>query len=324
MMQINAAPGIARLDAFSAARTCQCIPAVGIVLCCLLLAGCDTSPAGESVGVGAVADTSPAVLASDGDRASAGVSPDGTAQAADTAAAARAAIEGRLSEGMAYADLREGALAAGWLPIEDPQCAENVGGEARVCRVLPEVESCSSDGRCAMWFGHAASAARLRVDTYGDAAGWVASGEDSEVIVRTWSFAAGGAAAMPDVTCPAQAFPAFLAAFSSDEAVRDAFTRPLVSVMRYRDVGEDILTSAVLVPAAHYDGFRLRHDGTDYHIVAADGTIDPQSTAVEVSQTGPATQRVAYQYGMSEGSTYEFRQERSCWYLAAEPVAAGS
>ncbi len=322
MMQIFAQPLFPYLETSSAPRAFRRVSWAGTLLGCVLLVGCDESPAGASAG--AARDVSTRGLAGDDPSASSGASSNGTLQDADTAAAAVAAVEDQLSEGMAYADLRKGALAAGWLPIENQQCADNIGGEARVCRLLPEVESCSSDGRCAMWFGHAPSAARFRVDTYGDALGWVGGGADAALVVRTWSFATSDATATRRVTCPAQAFPRFLAAFASDEAVRDAFTRPLVSVLRYRDAGEDMLTSAVLVPAAQYDGFRLRHDGTNYHVIAADGTTDPQPTAVEVSQTGPGTQRVAYQYGMSEGSTYEFRQERSCWYLAAEPVAAGS
>lgn len=253
------------------------------------------------------------------DRSSGATAPEAAAAAGQPSeGAAVTALTAQLSPQMQYAQLRRQALAADWLPIEDPDCAQNVGGEARVCRLLPETEACSSDGRCVLWLGHAPSSSRLRVDTYGDATRWSGSGDSTDVAVRAWNFSDAPPAA-PATACPAPGFDDFLAAYAGDDAVRQAFTRPLVSVIRYRQLGEDSDTYPALVAAAQYDGFRLRHADDGYHVAAADGGVDPATTAVERSEVSPGTFRVSYRYGMSEGRAYLFQRQGDCWVLAGEP-----
>ncbi|MGO7888913.1 hypothetical protein ACC740_39235, partial [Rhizobium ruizarguesonis] len=75
--------------------------------------------------------------------------------------------------------LRKQLLGAGWLPLRDPMCRENVGGTAEVCFVLPEVESCSGDGYCKMHYANAAENRRISVTTYGPYGKWNVPGEES-------------------------------------------------------------------------------------------------------------------------------------------------
>lgn len=76
-----------------------------------------------------------------------------------------------------YAQLRAAILADGWRPVVNPACQSNVYGGTReepiqpsgtnVCRVLTEIESCSGDGYCNMYFSKRGQTAFLRVMTYG-------------------------------------------------------------------------------------------------------------------------------------------------------------
>lgn len=87
--------------------------------------------------------------------------------AGEAASPPQPAVGKSLSQGMAYQALREKLLAAGWLPLRDPQCWDNIGGEAAVCNQLPETESCSVDGRCIMHFASRQDRAKVRVGTEG-------------------------------------------------------------------------------------------------------------------------------------------------------------
>jgi hypothetical protein len=103
-------------------------------------------------------------------------------------------LESQLTKGMAYADLRKTALTNGWVPLASPNCKSNVGGTALVCDQIPEVNACSSDGYCLMFFKHVDSGKRLSVTTYGPSDDWQTSGETSKLRVKHWGL---GDAATP-------------------------------------------------------------------------------------------------------------------------------
>jgi hypothetical protein len=78
-------------------------------------------------------------------------------------------LEALLSKGMTYADFRKTVLSNGWTPLVSPDCKTNVGGKALICDRLPEVNACSGDGYCLMFFEDKMSRTRLSVTTYGPA-----------------------------------------------------------------------------------------------------------------------------------------------------------
>jgi hypothetical protein len=95
-------------------------------------------------------------------------------------------LESQLTKGMAYADLRKTALTNGWVPLASPNCKRNVGGTALVCDQIPEVNACSGDGYCLMFFNHVNSGKRFSVSTYGPSDDWQISGEASRLRVKQW------------------------------------------------------------------------------------------------------------------------------------------
>jgi hypothetical protein len=101
-------------------------------------------------------------------------------------AATSAEVVSGFTKEMPYADLRKRLIDAGWSPLPDPMCRENVGGEALVCSELPEVESCSGDGHCVMHFANAAEGKRIRVTTYGPSDRWNVPGEEAAFAVTSW------------------------------------------------------------------------------------------------------------------------------------------
>lgn len=230
------------------------------------------------------------------------------------------ALEGVLKKGMAYADLRNAALAEGWLPLMDPLCKENIGGEAAICNQLAELESCSSDGRCLMRFAHGSDQSVLRVDTYGDYTKWSLSGESAVLNVRGWEFSPAEGAIMV-TQCPSHNFSEFLNAFAGDDSVQKTFTLPLVKVMQYRDVGEDYETYPSYMSAADYSGFRIDHDADGFHVVDGTGKADPKPASLEIKPEADGSYYVSYRYGTSEGNSYRFLHQRGCWYLAEDPDA---
>lgn len=117
--------------------------------------------------------------------------PPAAAEPATTPVEATApALESAFTVGMAYADLRKRLTDAGWLPLRDPMCRENIGGEARVCGELPEVESCSGDGHCVMYFANADQGKRMRVSTYGPSERWNVPGDEAAFAVNSWDVSA--------------------------------------------------------------------------------------------------------------------------------------
>ena len=97
------------------------------------------------------------------------------ASAQDVPPGLQAALERNNAD---YAQLRAAILAEGWRPVVNPDCQSNVYGGSReepiqpsganVCRQLTEIQSCSGDGYCNMYFSKRGQTAFLRVMTYGD------------------------------------------------------------------------------------------------------------------------------------------------------------
>jgi hypothetical protein len=238
---------------------------------------------------------------------------------ASTAPEAKPAIEAAFREGMPFAELRKRLLDAGWLPLRDPMCRENVGGTAEVCFELPEVESCSGDGYCNMHYANAAENRRISVTTYGPYGKWNVAGEESALAVRSWKAAALPAAEATAPACPSTDFDAFLKAFASDEKIERAFTAPLVKVAELGG-GEDGTDTVLLYAAGgDYAGFNVAHRDGAFHYAMPDGKTDPAPLELQVEPQGDAARIVRYGYGMSEGNSYRFEQRDGCWRLTEDP-----
>jgi hypothetical protein len=242
--------------------------------------------------------------------------------AAKSAAFVEPAIKSVLAVDMPYASLRRTLLDAGWLPLRDPMCWENVGGEARVCGELPEVESCSGDGRCAMNFANAKEGAKVRVTTYGDYGRWNAPGEESALLVKSFSFSAVNShmeAKHAAIACPSRDFDTFLKSFASDNAVERRFTAPLVTVSELYSTDDGDLSRMVYVEAQNYDDFNVDHRGDAFHFVDAEGKSDTAALKLSIQPKGEKARDVRYLYGMSEGNSYRFEEQSDCWYLTQDP-----
>ena len=234
-------------------------------------------------------------------------------------ASAQPGIETGFIRDMPYATLRGQLMAAGWLPLRDPMCWENVGGEARVCSELPEVESCSGDGHCVMHFANAAEGKRLRATTYGPFERWNVPGEEAAFAVESWQLSPVDAKSAGDaaIACPSRDFDAFLEAFSADERIERAFTAPLVKVAELGDGGDGAVF--VYATAAAYDGFNVAFIDKTFHFVDPKGVEDASALALEVEPQGGSVRNVRYLYGMSEGNSYRFEERSDCWYLVEDP-----
>ena len=247
--------------------------------------------------------------------------PPAAAMPAATTPEAKPAIEAAFREGMPFAELRKQLLAAGWLPLRDPMCRENVGGTAEVCFELPEVESCSGDGYCNMHYASAAENRRISVTTYGPYGKWNAPGEESALAVRSWKTSALPAAETAAPACPSTDFDAFLKAFASDEKIERAFTAPLVKVVELGG-GEAGMDEVLLYDnGADYDGFNVVYRDGAFHFAIPGGGIDPSPLDLKVEAKGDAARDVRYAYGMSEGNSYRFEQRNGCWTLTEDPEA---
>lgn len=135
-------------------------------------------------------------------------------------ATASAAVDAEFKQGMAYADLRQALLADGWLPLRNLNCQTNVGGEAKVCSDLPEVDSCSGTGVCVMNFAHKSQGNIMRVGAEGDYTRWNDSAAKSAFAVRFWESQA--VSPSPNATCPATDFTEFLIRYANDDSVKKA------------------------------------------------------------------------------------------------------
>ncbi len=269
-----------------------------------------------------IAACEPAAPATD---ASTVAPPPASKPAASPVDTAAPAVESAFVADMAYADMRKRLTDAAWLPLRDPQCWENVGGEARVCGELPEVESCSGDGHCVMHFANDALGKRMRVTTYGPAERWNVPGEEAAFAVKSWDVSALEPAAKSiegvAPVCPSRDFDSFLKAFASDDRVEQAFTAPLVRVAELHSDDTGDHERMVYVAGDRYDDFNVKHAGNAFHFVDSEGKVDASPLALEVSQESKALRAVRYRYGMSEGNSYRFEERSDCWYLSQDPEA---
>lgn len=233
---------------------------------------------------------------------------------------AKPAIEAAFREGMPFAEVRKQLLAAGWLPLRDPMCRENVGGTAEICFALPEVESCSGDGYCNMHYASATEHRRITVTTYGPYDKWNAAGEEAALAVRSWKASALPAAEGAAPACPSTDFDAFLKAFASDEKTERAFTAPLVEVATLGGGvnGDDPIET--YEQAGDYDGFILAYRDGAWHLKSE----DPSSVGAKID-LDIATQSDGQRYvtipGNVEGISYRFGMLDGCWRLVADPDA---
>ncbi|MGN6153727.1 MAG: hypothetical protein ACTHOH_17240 [Lysobacteraceae bacterium] len=236
--------------------------------------------------------------------------------AAGTPAPAKA-LPSAVAEGKPYATVRQALLADGWLPLRDPECWSNIGGDAPVCNQLPEVESCSSDGYCNMDF--ADGARRLEVTTYGPYDRWNTPGQESALQVKSFELLPlpGADAA---ARCPSGDFDAFLKAFASDDGARLAFTAPLVKVAEIEDRGDEgYFPRMTYQTASAYRGFNVAYAGDAFHFVDGNGRRDPNPLSLKIGAPSPDRREVSYLYGMSEGNSYRFDLRDGCWRLTEDP-----
>lgn len=229
------------------------------------------------------------------------------------------AIEAAFREGMPFAQLRKQLLDAGWLPLRDPMCRENVGGTAGICFELPEVESCSGDGYCNMHYASATENRRITVTTYGPYDKWNTAGEEAALAVRSWKASPLPAAEAAAPTCPSTDFDAFLKAFASDEKTERAFTAPLVEVAELGGGEDGTDTVQMYAAGGDYAGFNVAWRGNAFHFVGVDGAVDPAPLDLKVEAKGDGLREVRYAYGMSEGNSYRFEQRNGCWALTGDP-----
>ncbi|MBP6749526.1 MAG: hypothetical protein KA144_07805 [Xanthomonadaceae bacterium] len=235
----------------------------------------------------------------------------------DAAKAAPAFLSG-LSQDMPYARLREAVIAAGWVPLRDPACWENVGGAAAVCGALPETESCSGDGACLLWFADPSDGRRLRVSAYGPYERWNVAGQESTFAVRSWDLRP--AAPVAASACPNEDFDAFLKRFAADATVRRTFTAPVVEVGElYTDDQGNDASRTVYVPADAYRDFDMVYRDGAFHHEDAKGAVDSAALPVKIESPSANVRVVRFDYGMSEGNSYRFETRGGCWTLTGDP-----
>jgi hypothetical protein len=247
----------------------------------------------------------------------------GAEPVASPAPAVAPAVETAFTKEMPYADLRKRLTDAGWLPLRDPMCRENVGGAALVCGELPEVESCSGDGHCVMHFANASEGKRIRVTAYGPSERWNVAGEEAAFAVNSWDVSALDPASRSSddaaPACPSPDFDAFLKAFASDDRIERAFTAPAVRVAELGGGEDGDDTVFVYLPAAGYADFNVKYADKAFHFIDANGAKDASSLDLKVEAQGDDVRIVRYQYGMSEGNSYKFERKAGCWQLTEDP-----
>ncbi len=195
--------------------------------------------------------------------------------AGEAASPPQPAVGKSLSQGMAYQALREKLLAAGWLPLRDPQCWDNIGGEAAVCNQLPETESCSVDGRCIMHFASRQDRAKVRVGTEGPYENLGAPGHRDALKVKYWEFSGLDSQTSPPAACPSHDFDAFLKVFATDAEIKRSFTAPLVRVSELYSTDKGDFTRPVYSTAADFRAFNVLYRDAAFHFVDAEGKTDP-------------------------------------------------
>lgn len=278
-------------------------PWIAVSFPLLLLTACKASVPAES------AATAPAATPS---------ATTAPAEMPTTAAAAR--IDAGFEKGMPYAELRRRVLAAGWLPLVDPSCRENIGGDGAICFSAPELEACSGDGHCNMHFADAASGREIAVHTYGPIERWNAPGEEKSLAVTGWEVSA-VPTQKPSVACPSQDFDAFLKAFASNPDVNRAYRPSLIRVAALLSDDNGDHAETVYWRGAQYPEFNLAYAGGVFHFVDGDDKQDASALKLDVLGDTPDARTVRYGYGMSEGNAFTFRNLGDCWYLVEDPQA---
>lgn len=231
-------------------------------------------------------------------------------------AAAADSVLSKLSVGMPYADLRNTLLADGWLPLRDPECWDNVGGQATVCNLLPETESCSGDGYCRAHFAKTPDTV-LGVTAYGNYKAWDKTGADSVFQVKSFETSR---IEKPVVGCPSQDFDAFLRKFASDSQIQSAYTAPLVKVAEIEDRGDQgYFPRMVYEKGATYRGFNVANADNAFHFIDGRGQRDPNPLTLKIDAPTSDRRDVSYLYGMSEGNSYRFEKKDECWVLTEDP-----
>ncbi len=228
-------------------------------------------------------------------------------------------LEPKLKKDMPYADLRKIVLADGWLPVVTPECKENVGGEADICDRQPEVEACSGDGHCNMFFISGDGQTKLRVGTYDESASFwefSAQGDSNAEKPKSWDEVTSFSAE----DCTQKGYSSFFEAFVKSDSIKKSHTAPLVKIFSYSKKKE--------IPGK-YDGFKIGL--VDYTWVYADATKDAsdlQTLSLKQTAIGNSL-RVDFQkaeFGADEEivktfgqpGAYVFEIQNGCWQLTQE------
>ncbi len=233
-------------------------------------------------------------------------------------------IKTKTVKGMAYRELREFALNYGWEPVVDPDCKTNVGGTATVCKTRPETSSCSGDGYCIYKFQHRVKDVAMKIITYDDRI-------RSADFTRKPPIHPSGHPSTSDTSarCPSQNFTQFLAAYSSDRAVRRQFTLPEIQVATLINDDQGFRTRTISVPKAQYRDFTLAYrNGVFYNTLGGGSGIRltvspdsrPKSGRLNIVKQGEDF-FVKSLIGVSEGNSWLFKRTNGCWSLAADPEA---
>lgn len=93
------------------------------------------------------------------------------------------AFEREARLGMAYRVFRTKVSEAGWKADGADDCAEAAGAD--LCKSLPELDRCASDGLCLMTFSHPDEDTVLRIATRGDLRRWA---EGRSVTLDAWGY----------------------------------------------------------------------------------------------------------------------------------------
>lgn len=228
-------------------------------------------------------------------------------------------LELKLKKDMPYADLRKIVLADGWLPVVTPECKENVRGEGDICSRQPEVEACSGDGHCNMFFISGDGQTKLRVGTYDDSASfWEFSGPDSST--SNSSDPTEVAISISATDCTQKEYASFFEKFTRSDAIRKTHTASKVKIFSYSGKKE--------IPDK-YSGFKIGL--VDYSWVSKDATKEVgEFRTLNLKQTATGNSfRVDFQkaeFGddeeiiktFGEPGAYVFEMQNGCWQLTQE------
>jgi hypothetical protein len=228
-------------------------------------------------------------------------------------------IKTKTGKGMSYGELRKFALSNGWEPIVDPDCKTNVGGPATICETQPETSACSGQGHCIFQLQHRFKDVAVKIITYN---GRIRSADfrrkRSEAQVGDTS-----------ARCPSQNFTRFLAAYSSDQAIRDQFTLPEIQVEQLFNSDRGLDTKTVAIPREQYKDYTLAYRNGVFYNMFNDGSgirltvsteTKPKSGRLNIIKQGE-DYFVKSLIGVSEGNSWLFKRTNGCWSLAADPEA---